>query len=66
MSNKFPFATGPLADAIGPYRDNKIVDRLLNGTITHENLGLCPYDLDDELDALLSSLQYATTSTGEK
>ena len=65
-SNKPPFATGPLADAIGPYGDNEIVDKILDGTVTHENLGLSPQDVDDELDALLTSLQYATTTPGTK
>ena len=66
MSNTSPFAIGPLANAIGPYGDNEIVDKILNGTVTHENLGLSPQDVDDELDALLTSLQYATITTGDK
>ena len=66
MSNKSPFATGPLADAIGPYGDNDIVDNILDGTITPESLGLDPLTIDKELDALLTALQYATTPTGKK
>ena len=66
MSNKSPFATGPIADAIGPYGDNDIVDNILDGTITPESLGLDPLTIDKEFDALLTALQYATTPTGEK
>ena len=66
MSNKSPFATGPIADAIGPYGDNDIVDKLLNGTLTPESLGIDPNDIDIELNTLLQALQYATTPTGKK
>ena len=66
MSNKSPFAAGPIADAIGPYGDNVIVDKILDGTITPESLGIDQLDIDIELDALLTALQYATTPTGEK
>lgn len=66
MFNKSPFATGPIADAIGPYGDTNILDKILDGTITRASLGLDPNDVDVELDALLMALQYTTTSTGEK
>lgn len=67
MSIKTLFVMYPLADAIGPYRDNGIiVDKLLDGTATYTTLGLHLHDIDDELDALLTSLQYATIPTGQQ
>ena len=56
MSNTSPFAVGPLADAIGPYGDNDIVDTILDGTATLESLGLTPEDVDIELKTLLKCL----------
>ena len=64
MSNKSPFAIGPMADAIGPYGDNGIVDNILDGTATLESIGLTPNDIDIELKTLLKCLQRATTSDG--
>ena len=66
MSNKSPFATGPIADSIGPYGDNEIVDKILDGSITHASLGINPSDVDVELDTLLETLQYAKTGTGDR
>ena len=66
MSNKSPFATGPIADAIGPYGDNDIVDKILDGSITHTSLGIEPGDVDAELDTLLETLQYAKTGKGDR
>ena len=40
MSDKYPFTTGPIVDSIRPYGDNNIVDKILNGTITPESLGI--------------------------
>ena len=57
MSTKSSFATGPIADSIGPYRDNDIVDKTLDGTITPEALGIDPINIDSELIALLPALQ---------
>lgn len=45
IPNKSPFVTGPVADAIGPYGDNDIVDKILDGTDTHTTLGLHTYIL---------------------
>ena len=42
MSNKSPFTTRPIVDAIGPYGDNNIVDKILDGTVTPESLGIDP------------------------
>ena len=64
MSNTSPFAVGPMADAIGPYGDNDIVDTILDGTATLESLGLTPEDIDIELKTLLKCLQRATTTDG--
>ena len=64
MSNTSPFAVGPLADAIGPYGDNDIVDTILDGTATLESLGLTPEDVDIELKTLLQCLQRATNADG--
>lgn len=66
ISNKSPFATGPLADRIGPYGDNDIVYAILDGTVTHKLLGISPNEVHDELYALLTALQYVTTPTGDK
>ena len=41
-SNKSPFAIGTIADFIGPYENNNIVDKILDGTITPEALGIDP------------------------
>lgn len=66
MSKMSLFTTGPLANVIGPYNNNDIVDTILDGTVTHELLGISPLDVDVELDALLTSLQYDTTSNENK
>lgn len=66
MSNKSSFVTGPLADTIGLYGDNSIVDNILDGTITHKSLGINPLDVDNKLYAFLNSVQYTTTSAGDQ
>ena len=64
MSKESPFATGPIADTIGPYGDDAIVDQIIDGTITHNSLGLTPLDIDRKLNALLQSLQRPHTNEG--
>ena len=64
MSNKSPFATGPIADDIGPYGDNDIVDHILDATITFDSLGLRPKNVDKELTTLLKCFQRANTTNG--
>ena len=60
------FAIGQIIDAIWPYGNNNIVDKILDGTVTLESLGVDPCAIDIEFDALLTALQYATTPTGGK
>jgi len=64
MSKPPPFATGPIANAIGPYGDNSVVDDILDSNITFATLGLAPHQNDAELTALLASLKHAATSSG--
>lgn len=42
ISDQFSFTTGPIAIAICTFGDNAIVDRILDGSGTHESLGLSP------------------------
>lgn len=60
MSNKSTFATGPIADTIGSYVDNDIVDKILDGTVTHASSGLDPISVDDELE-VFRCITYSTT-----
>ena len=53
-----------MADDIGPYGDNAIVNNILDGSATLESLGLTSNDIDIELKTLLKCLQRATTSDG--
>ena len=57
MYNTLPFTTKPTVDAIGPYGDNDVVDKIISETATHTTLGLTPNDVDKELDTLIQSLQ---------
>ena len=64
MSNTSPFTTGLIADAIGPYGDDDVVDNILNGTSTRATLGLIPDEGNKEVDTSLQSLQHTTTPYG--
>lgn len=59
LSNTLPFATGPIAEAIGQYGDNDMVEQILDGTINHATICLTHVDDDKVLDKVLICLQPA-------
>lgn len=59
MSNQSSFVIGHIVGAIGPYGNNNVVDKIRDGSANHETLGLTHNDVDEEMDTLLESLQYA-------
>lgn len=63
FQNIHPLPLGPSPTPLPPYKDNDVVDKILDSTISPFDLGLTLADIDNELDAVIRPLHRAVGYT---